>query len=155
MRGNTTAHCPLPTAHCPLPTAHCPLPTAHCPLPTAHCPLPTAHCLLLPPLSKIRLPLLHERVAPLLGFGRLIVELQRAEPHFGDAVDVVAVGVEGELGELERRRAFLEQLLTPLLDLGAELRGRYDFVDQAHGERFLGAILAAQVPDLARLLLTH
>src|SRR2546422_10153261 len=82
-----------------------------------------------------------------------MVELERGEAHLRDPADVLGVGVERLLRELQRRRALLEQLAAPALGLRAELRRRHDGVDEPHREGLRGAVLAAEIPDLARLLL--
>ena len=52
-----------------------------------------------------------------------------------------------------RGRAALAHLLAPFLHLGVELVVRHADVGEAHRDRLLAGIAAAQIPDLARLLL--
>src|SRR5262249_22609369 len=63
-------------------------------------------------------------------------------------------GVERRLEAADRERAALQNLLRPGNALVLELRDGHDFVDEPHVERLLGAVLAAEVPYLARLLLS-
>ena len=71
------------------------------------------------------------------------------------AADHLGVHVEGLLGQRDGSRALLDDLVAPLAHLGVELVLRHHGVDQAHLERLLGGVAAAQVPDFTRLLLAH
>src|SRR6185503_8663563 len=104
-------------------------------------------------LAKARRALFDEGVTAFLGLGRAVVELEGGEGDFGDAGDVLGVGVEGLLRELERRRALFEDLFAPLRGFGAEICRWNDGVHQAHLERLGRRVLATEVPDLACLLL--
>ena len=65
----------------------------------------------------------------------------------------VEVGVQSGLEEANGNRAFAEDFARPLHALGFQLIDRDDGVDQPHVERLLRVVLAAQIPDFARLLL--
>src|SRR6266566_2848860 len=98
-------------------------------------------------------PLLDERVAT---FHRLlgpIVERERRVRELRHAGSRLGIDVERLLGQRQRGRALVEELGTPLLHFGAEVRQRHDLVDEAHRERVLRRVLPAEIPDLARLLL--
>src|SRR5262245_37876644 len=103
-------------------------------------------------LREVRLALLHERVLALLRLVGQVVEQRRVASELLETGQAVGVGVEGGLQEAERGRALLEDLAGPLDRLVLEPRERDDRVDQPHVERLLGVVLAAEVPDLARLL---
>src|SRR5215831_3016650 len=60
--------------------------------------------------SELRRTPFEERSASLVGFGRCVVELERREAQLGDASDVLGVGGERLLDELERGRALLQEL---------------------------------------------
>src|SRR5439155_15831028 len=70
-------------------------------------------------LPELRRALLEERVPAFERLVGLIVELERREAEFRDAADVLGVGVERLLGQLEGGRALLAQLAAPALGLGA------------------------------------
>src|SRR3954468_2376225 len=69
-----------------------------------------------------------------------------------DAAEPVLLGVEAGLQEPEREGGELEHLPAPLHGLLLELVERHDGVDQAHVECLLSVVLAAEEPDLLRLL---
>src|SRR5579884_1491156 len=106
-----------------------------------------------PGLAEARRAPLEERAPALLGLLGAVVEGERAERDLVHPGDVLGVGVEGLLGELDRRRALLEDLPTPALGLRPQLGRRHDRVDEPHGQRLLGAVAAAEVPHLPRLFL--
>src|SRR5262249_61845734 len=108
-----------------------------------------------PLLPELRWPLLEECVAALECLVGPVVELERAEAELRDARDVLRVGVERLLRELESGRALREKLATPPLRLRAELRGGHDCVHEPHRERLRRAVLAAQGPDLPPPPLAH
>ena len=70
-----------------------------------------------------------------------------------DAGHPVLGGVEARLQQPQRERRQLEHLAAPLDRLHLELLERDDGVDEAHLERLLRVVLAAEEPDLLRLLL--
>src|SRR5262249_30907301 len=98
-------------------------------------------------------PLVDERVAALHRLVGLVVETERGVGELGDTGARLGVDVERLLGKRQRGRALLEQLRTPLLDLGAEILERDHAVDEAHRERVGRPVLTAEIPDLPRLLL--
>src|SRR5439155_17061675 len=98
-------------------------------------------------------PLLDERVAAFHRLVGLVVETERGVRELRHAGSRLGVDVERLLGERQRRRALVEQLRAPLLDLGAQVLEGDDLVDEAHHERVGCRVLAAEVPDLPRLLL--
>src|SRR5215471_5873606 len=81
-----------------------------------------------------RRPPFHEGIPAFLGFVGRVVQLERGEAQLRHAGDVLGVGVERLLGELERRRALLIELAAPLLRFGAQLGRRNDGVHEPHGE---------------------
>ena len=64
----------------------------------------------------------------------------------------VLVGVEARLHQPQRERRQREHLAAPRDRLLLEAVERHDGVDEAHLERLLGVVLAAQQPELLRLL---
>src|SRR6266404_18822 len=77
----------------------------------------------------------------------VVVQLERVHAHPRDAGLVRGVHVERTLGDRDRRRALLHDLVAPLLHFGVELLVRHDRVDQPYRERFGSRIAAAQIPD--------
>ena len=69
-----------------------------------------------------------------------------------DARAAVLVGVEARLQQPQRERREREHLAAPLHRLLLEPLERHDGVDEAHLERLLRVVLAAQEPDLLGLL---
>src|SRR5215468_1788789 len=108
---------------------------------------------LLAVLPEVDGPLLDEGVAAFHRLVRLVVEVERGGGELGHARARLGVDVERLLGQGERGRALLQELAAPLLDLGAQILQRDHLVDEAQRERLLRAVLAAEIPDLARLLL--
>src|SRR5206468_10607391 len=106
-------------------------------------------------LLEVGLAAFVERFDAFLRFVRLVVVLDGLDAEEADAADVFGVGVERALGDRQRGRAHLVDLLAPLVDFGVELVVRHDLVDEAHLLGLGGAVLAAQEPDLARLLLAN
>src|SRR5664279_452939 len=78
---------------------------------------------------EVGLAPLVERLHAFFRFVALVVVLDRLDAEEADAADVLRVGVERALGDRQRRRAQLVDLLAPLLDLGVELVVRHDLVD--------------------------
>src|SRR4029077_6444508 len=106
-------------------------------------------------LAEFRLPLFPKRVRapqPLCGPEE---ETEGAEAELADAGQVLRVGVEGLLRELERRGTLLEQLPAPALGLRAQLGNGDDRVHESHGEGFCRAVLAAQIPEFPGFFLAH
>src|SRR5689334_15420805 len=100
--------------------------------------------------AEIGTALFEEGPRSLLRFLALVVQRQRLEAERADAADVFAVGVERALGDRDRGRRQRQDLAAPRLDLGVELPGRDDLVDETHLVRLGGRIAPAQEPDLAR-----
>ena len=73
--------------------------------------------------------------------------------HLLQPVRPVRVLVERRLQEPQRRRAHLQDALRPLPCLRHQLLLRHHLVHQPHLQRVLRRVLAAEVPDLPRLLL--
>src|SRR5712691_9352384 len=103
--------------------------------------------------AKVRAAFSEEGLCPFLRLLGIVVERQGLEAERADALDVLAVGVERALGDGDRSRGQREDLAAPGIDLGIEILGRHDLVDEAHLEGFDGGVAAAQKPDLARPLL--
>ena len=61
----------------------------------------------------------------------------------------VAVGVVSRLQKTERRWTVLQHLATPLHGLFFESLKRHHRIYQAHVQRLLGIVLAAEIPYLA------
>src|SRR5713226_4509776 len=99
--------------------------------------------------------LLDERVPALHRLLGLVVEVEGGVGELRHPGTLLGVDVERLLGEGESRRALVEELPAPLLDLGPEVPEGHHLVDEPHGERLLRRVLAAEVPDLPRLLLAH
>ena len=68
---------------------------------------------------------------------------------------MLAVGVEGLLQEAQRGRRQGEDLIGIAAHLARQPGERHDAVDEPPPLRLLGAVLAAQEPDLAGALLPH
>src|SRR6185437_13580336 len=103
----------------------------------------------------LRRALFEERVAALFAFLTHVEEHRGVVGELGNAGHAVEFGVEGCLEQSQRYGAVLQHFARPGDALIFELSERHDFVDQAHVQRFLGAVLAAEVPDLTRLLLSN
>ena len=72
-----------------------------------------------------------------------------------DARETVLGGVEARLQQAQRERRELQHLAAPAHGLLLQLLERDDRVHQPHLERLLRVVLAAEEPDLLRLLLAH
>ena len=92
------------------------------------------------------------------GPAALVRLLGQVEEHRGvagqllEAGQAVGVRVEGALQHADGGGALGQDLLGPGDALVLEPLERHDGVDEAHVERLLRRVLAAEVPDLARLL---
>src|SRR5712692_6651011 len=106
-------------------------------------------------LLEVHGSLLDERVPALHRLLGLVVEVEGGVGELRHPGTLLGVDVERLLGEGESRRALVEELPAPLLDLGPEVPEGHHLVDEPHGERLLRRVLAAEVPDLPRLLLAH
>src|ERR671932_2954854 len=103
-------------------------------------------------LAEVRLALLAVGVASLLRLLRSVEEEVRVVRELLDAGEAVLGRVEARLQEPQRERRHREHLAAPADGLLLELLERDDGVDEAHGDRLVGAVLPAQEPDLLRLL---
>src|SRR5512143_119783 len=104
-------------------------------------------------LAEVGLALLEVRVLAFLSFGGEVVEQRRVAGELLQPRLPVAVGVERRLEAAQRDRAHREHLAAPLHGFRFQLLVGYDAVDEPHLECLRGVVLAAQEPDLARLLL--
>src|SRR5438093_4443978 len=102
---------------------------------------------------EVRLALLEEGPAALLGLVGLVEEHRRVPCELLEAGQAVRVRVERPLQQADRRRALLEDLVGPAHPFGLQLGEWHDRVDEAHREGLPSVVLAAEVPDLARPLL--
>src|SRR5438270_1189304 len=101
---------------------------------------------------EVWITLLVERRDAFLRLRRVVKQFQSVEREVTDPPDVVGVRVEGALGERDRGRRPLCQLVGPFLHGSVELRCGNDLVDQAHFARLFGGVAIVQVPHFARLL---
>src|SRR5437764_4012118 len=109
----------------------------------------------LSPLGKageVRRALLAVGVASLLCLLACVKEEVGVMRELLDAAQAVLGGVEAGLQQPQREGRHREHLATPADCLLLERRERHDRVDEAHLERLLGAVLAAEEPDLLGLL---
>src|SRR4051812_1794636 len=104
-------------------------------------------------LLEIGLPLFHVRVPPFLRFLGQVVEQRGVAAEVEEAELAVAVGVHCGFEETQRHRGEGEHLAAPFQRLFLELCERHDRVDEAHFQRLLRVVLAAEEPDLARFFL--
>ena len=101
---------------------------------------------------EVRLALLEERVPPFFALVGHVEQRRRVARELLQAGEAVRVRDERRLQEADRRRAVSEDLARPAHALVLELIERHDRVHEAHLERLLRVVLAAQVPNLACLL---
>src|SRR6202162_1027387 len=99
-------------------------------------------------LREIRLPLLHVRVAPLLGLLAHVIEEGRVTGELLDSGQAVAVGVEPGLEQSQRERAHLEHAVADRDGLLLEALERDDSVDKPPSLGRLRVVLLAEEPDL-------
>src|SRR5205807_4727369 len=97
----------------------------------------------------------------LVGVAALLALLAAVEQQVGvvrellDARQAVLGGVEGGLQQAQRERRQREHLPAPADRLRLQALERHDRVHEPHLQRLLGGVLAAQKPDLLRLLGAH
>src|SRR3954470_24689547 len=103
-------------------------------------------------LAEVGLALLAVRVASLLRLLRCIEEEVGVVRELLDAGQAVLGGVEAGLQQPQREGGELQHLATPLHGLLLEPLERHDSVDESHLQRLLRVVLAAEEPDLLRLL---
>src|SRR3954447_25300611 len=104
-------------------------------------------------LVEVGLALLEVGALALLRLLAHVVEERGIAGELLDAGEAIVGRVARRLDHAQRERAVLEHLPAPRDRLLLELLERDDRVDQPHVERLLRVVLAAQEPDLARLLL--
>lgn len=92
---------------------------------------------------------------PLLRLVGGVVQKRGVSGELLDARKPIGCRVETRLHEAQRRRRELQHLTRPRHAFGLELLEGNDLVDQTHLERLGGGVLAAEIPNLARLLLAH
>ena len=85
------------------------------------------------------------------GYSHFAIKAER-NGELLDARVAVLVGVEARLDEAQGEGGEGEHLAAPPDGLGLQLRQRHDRVDEPHLERLPRVVLAAQQPDLLRLL---
>ena len=103
-------------------------------------------------LREIGLALLEVGVAALLRLLAHVEEEVRVVGQLLDAGQAVLVGVEARLEQAQREGGDGEHLAAPLHGLFLEPVDGHDRVDQAHLERLVCVVLAAEEPDLLGLL---
>src|SRR5690606_35150725 len=103
-------------------------------------------------LGEVGLAFLKERILPFLRLVGQVKQQRRVARQLLQAGKAVGVRVERGLEEPYGCRALLENLPRPLHRRFLELLQGHHGVDQAHLQRFLGRVLAAQEPDLLGLL---
>src|SRR5436309_3554772 len=101
---------------------------------------------------KVRPALLAVGVAPLLRLLRAVEEKVGVVSQLLDAGEPVLGGVKARLQQAQRERRQREHLAAPADRLLLELLERDDRVHEPHVQSLVGAGLAAQEPDLLRLL---
>src|SRR5690242_18529885 len=106
-------------------------------------------------LAVVGLSAFQERVLSFLCLFTEVVEKRRISGKLLQSSLTVSVDVERSLEKANCHRAFLENLARPLKRFFFELVERHNGVDQSHVESLLCVVLSAQVPDLARLLMTY
>ena len=103
-------------------------------------------------MREVGLALLLERLAPL---ARLLAAVEEQVGVVGELLDpgvAVLVGVEARLDQAQGEGGEGEHLAAPGDRLPLEVVERDDRVDQAHLQRLLGVVQAAEQPELLRLL---
>src|SRR6185312_13896036 len=103
----------------------------------------------------LRRALFEKRVAALFAFLTHVEEHRGVVGELGNAGHAIEFGVEGCLEQSQRYGAVLQHFARPGDTLIFELCQRNDLIDQAHVQRFLGAVLTAKVPNLPSLLLSN
>src|ERR1700757_1766219 len=103
-------------------------------------------------LGEVRTALLQVGVAPLLGLLAHVEEEVGVVGQLLDAGEPVLVGVEAGLEQPEGEGRQGEHLPAPLHRLLLKALEGDDGVDEAHLEPLLRVVLAAEEPDLLRLL---
>src|SRR3954453_22678302 len=103
-------------------------------------------------LAEVGRALLAVRVASLLRLLRCIEEEVGVVRELLDAGQAVLGGVEAGLQQAQGEGGELQHLAAPLDRLLLEPLERHDRVHEPHLERLLGVVLAAEEPDLLRLL---
>src|SRR5919106_2661026 len=103
-------------------------------------------------LIEARSALLDVCVAPLLSLFAHVIKECRVSGELLDSGESVGVGVERGLQEADRERTLLEDPPGPRDGLCLEPVEGHDLVYKAHRERLLGAVLIAEIPDLAGFL---
>src|SRR3954469_11962067 len=103
-------------------------------------------------LSEVGLALLGVGSASLLRLLRAIEEEVGVVRELLDPGQSVLGRVEARLQQAQREGGEREHLAAPLHRFLLELLERNDGVDEPHVERLLGVVLAAEEPDLLRLL---
>src|SRR6185437_5848467 len=106
-------------------------------------------------LAEVRLPLLQIGVPPFLGFLAHIKEQGGVAGKFLNPSQTIGIGVEGRFEAAEGDWAFLQDLPRPGYRLDLQFLQGDDGVDQSHVQRLQGGVLAAEIPDLARLLVPY
>src|SRR5512145_569657 len=69
------------------------------------------------------------------------------------AIAVIRVGVKSKLHKPQCSRTFGKQLAAPDSRFLVQALTGHNLVDQPHSSRLCGAVLVAQIPDLARFFL--
>src|SRR5436309_10294655 len=69
------------------------------------------------------------------------------------AIAVIRVGVKPKLHKPQCRRTFSKELAAPESRFLVQALAWHNLVDQAHSSSLCGAVLVAQIPDLARFFL--
>src|SRR5947208_7287528 len=102
--------------------------------------------------SEVRLSLLAVGVTALLRLLRHVEEEVGVVRELLDAGEAVLGRVEARLEQPQRERRELQHLAAPADGFVLELLERHHRIDEAHLERPLGVVLAAEEPDLLGLL---
>src|SRR5579859_3077903 len=104
---------------------------------------------------EVWLPLFEESLFAFFGFLGQIVKQGSVPGKLLHSHRAVGVGIDRHLQEADSQRAFFQDFACPLDAFILKLLKRHDLVDQSHLKGFLGIILAAQIPDLARSLVPY
>lgn len=104
-------------------------------------------------LLEVGFPFLDEGGFAFFGFFAHVVEQGGVAGEVEETHLTVAVGIQGGFEAAEGQGAVLEHLAAPDEGLGLKIGEGDDFVHEAHVERFLGIVLAAEIPDLPGFLL--
>src|SRR3954449_6954238 len=103
-------------------------------------------------LREVGLALLDVGVTSLLGLGRHVEEEVGVVGELLEPGEPVLIGVETGLEQPQGERGEGEHLAAPGDRLLLEALERHHGVDESHLQRLLGVVLAAEEPDLLRLL---